>query len=270
MTTINPRIGTQRVIAERAVTNQIFAVKIYAPTAVRRAVGSAVDKNFTPITQAIYGGLKGGVFPEEPLKRANLEIARRAQRAIVTGWRARLPVKSPPYRRGSDPTKSRLSGKLGEALASEDMLQGTTARGISFLNTTRLATEARHWYRVNYGAFGYRVGAVRKPKAYPVTIDGHTMFALQDEAQPAPNSWLPRRFMFRDNMFIPVKGPANKEGGGHRAALFTDLGFKSVADNVGPVYREMLFDYFRHGGMAQRFEAKGVHLSVTTSGRISR
>lgn len=262
---VNP-IGVTggRLIVERATTDLAYSVRVYLPNALYRSVAKALDENVTPMTRALYQGMGGGVFPEKPMLDANKKIARRAQQAIVSGWRARLPLKSKPYRRGSDPNKDRLSGKLGEALESPDMISGTTARGISFLNTSLLATEARHWYRVNYGAYGYRVASIRKPKAYPVTIGGHSVFTLRDEMRPAPNSWLPRGGLnFSDDGVVsPRKGPADVEGGGHRAALFTDLGYKAIAENADPVYRQMMMSYFRQGGLAERYTAKSVSVTV--------
>lgn len=263
---INPRRGGgQRLIVTRAVEDQIYGTLIYVPNAMKRSVAVALGDSAKPISRAVYQGLESGVFPRGPMLKANQEIARRAQAAIVAGWRARLPLKSGPYRRGSNPQKDRLSGALGDTLADSAMIGDTTAAGISFVNINRLAHKARHWYRVNYGAYGYRVPSIRRPKAYPVTVDGHTIFALQDEHQPSTHSWLPKRFVWNERSFIPL-GPANKEGGGHRAALFTDLGFKSVADNVDPVYRQMLFNYFRKGGMKNRYETKGSTIFTTTQG----
>jgi hypothetical protein len=262
---VNPVSGSGgQLIVERALADLTYAIKVYLPNAIVRGVTEALDENVTPMTNALYRGMGGGVFPEKPMLEANKKIARRAQEAIVGGWRARLPLKSKPYRRGADPNKNRLSGKLGEALESPDMISGTTARGISFLNTSLLATEARHWYRVNYGAYGYRVGSIRRPKAYPVMIGGHSVFALKDEMRPAPNSWLPRGGLnFSDDGVVsPRKGPADVEGGGHRAALFTDLGYRAIAENADPVYRQMLMSYFRKGGLAERYNAKGVNITV--------
>jgi hypothetical protein len=268
---VNPRGGGGgRLIVTKAVEDQIYGTLIYVPNAMKRSVSLALGDAAKPISRALYSGMENGVFPRGPMLRANQEIARRAQQAILSGWRARLPVKSGPYRRGSNPSKDRLSGALGEALAHTEMTSNTTAAGISFLNINRLAHDARHWYRVNYGAYGYRVPAIRRPKAYPVTVDGHSIFALQDEHQPATHSWLPSRFIWAEGgEFLPL-APANKEGGGHRAALFTDLGFKSVANNVDPVYREMLFAYFRKGGMKQRYETKGSTVFTTTKGNTRK
>jgi hypothetical protein len=262
---VNPRYNTD-LIAQRASQAAGYSILVYLPNAIGKAVSEGVAEGLWQTTRyanrVIAEGLKAGVFTKTDLRTANLQIAEKAQDAVVQGWRARLPLKSGPYRRGSDPDKDRLSGHLGRALASSQMISGTTDRGITFLNTTYLAENARHWYRVNYGAFGHNVPAIRRPKAYPVTMNGHTLFSIRDENEPAANSWLPRAFSFQDNIFVPHIGPADKEGGGHRAALFTDLGFQSIADNVGPTYTKMLYRKFQSGGMIARFEKRQVNVQA--------
>lgn len=252
----------RRLIVERELKNIGYSVAVRIPNAFGHAISEGIDGTVSHITNVLGKGLAAGVFTDKDLRTANLEIAHKAQNAIIEGWRARLPLKSGPYRRGSNPQKDRLSGKLGQTLASSAMVQGTTARSISFLNSSALAENARHWYRVNYGAFGPNVAAIRRPKAYPVTIEGHTIFTLQDPNEPAPNSWLPVRFTFQDKEFFPVQGPADKEGGGHRAALFTDLGYKALSQAVEPAYRKMVFTKFRGGGMLERFEQKNLNIQA--------
>jgi hypothetical protein len=254
-------------ITERALKEFGDSVVAYMPVAVGKSAGQAVEVAGHHISQVAAKGIQGNVFTRTELKAAHVAIAERAQNAIVQGWRARLPLKSGPYRKGSNPQKDRLSGRLGEALASEAMISGTTDRGISFLNTEVLRDKARHWYRVNYGAFGDKVPAIRQPKSYPVDLGGHTIGTVQDPNEPASQSYLPIRFTYSQaNEFVPLRGPARppdgKRGGGHRAALFTDLGWKAMADGVEPAYRKMLFTKFSRGGMADRFNKKEVDVKV--------
>lgn len=204
------------------------------------------------IARALGEELQRKGIPDTQRKAANTEIAAAAQQRIVAGWKSRLPANAPPYRRGPNPQKDRLAGLLGPTLASSDMLHGTTARTISFLNVAVLNRETRHWYRVNYGATGPKV-VPERPKSYPLTIDGHSLLVLQDQSPPAMGSWLPRAFQAEiPTNFQPKLGPADVPGGGHRAALFTDLGVLTVATKFGPVYKSMFLTY------AQRtFEARG-------------
>lgn len=162
------------------------------------AAGKQIEELFS---RQLYQALNLGLIPPSRLKAANRQIAELSQQAIVDGWRQRLPVRSPPYRRGPDPNKDRLSQLLGPALAREDMLRATTARTISFLNVSTLNREARHWYRVNYGAEGPKVSPPR-PRPVPVTVNGNTLFTLQDPNLPMPNSWLPRAFISENDMFF--------------------------------------------------------------------
>lgn len=266
-----PRLASgQRMIVEREIGNQVWGVTIYATSGVARAVAAFGDQADV-ITRTLYEALGGrNRLPDAIMLQANKAIAKQAQNAIVEGWRARLPAKSSPYRRGSDPNKDRLSGKLGETLASAQMTRGTTARGISFLNVGVLNEEARHWYRVNYGAWGPRA-ILRRPKSYPVTVAGHTLFVLRDEAQPASNSWLPKRFIWTEaGYFEPRMGPATVHGGGHRAAVFTDLGFQSLAENVGPVYDRTFRHWIKQRGSIERLRSRGATVHVTSEGRITK
>jgi hypothetical protein len=253
------------VIRNRYVDGEVVAITAYTVLAVSKAVGKALGGNAHAITNMVYESVNKGV-PDRLMLRANTVLAESAQRAVVSGWRSRLPLRSAPYRKGPDPDHDRLSGKLGEALADESMLRYTTPRGISFLNVQVLNSQARHWYRVNYGAFGPRANPNR-PKAYPITVDGHTVMMLQDEHQPSANSWLPRRFMFEGrDYFTPLRGPADVHGGGHRSALFTDLGFQSIAKNVNRVYGSTFRTYVSELELKQQKQLKPAKVVATDRG----
>ena len=233
----------QRIVQQiqRGALPEILAINMHnSVVAGLKDAGSDVER----LARKMARKLEQQQIPSSRLKEANLKLASIGQNAIVSGWRSRLPVGAPPYRRGPT-TSDRLSGLLGPALASPEMLRGTTARTISFLNVGYLNREARHWYRVNYGAFGPKATPSR-PTAYPVTVDGQTVTVLQDESPPAIQSWLPRSYTSEGEVyFAPLKGPADRAGGGHRSALFTDLGLQAVARNFDPVYDNMLRSYMR-------------------------
>lgn len=255
----------RNIVSERIVANEVHGISVYLPHAMAKAVGGATVNGASPLTQAVYAAVGKGI-PDRLMLRANKALAQDAQRAIVAGWRSRLPLKSWGYRAGSDPNHDRLSGKLGDALASDAMTKGTSPRGISFLNVGVLNSEARHWYRVNYGAQGPVVGAVRRAKSYPVMVEGHTIQILRDEHQPAPMSFLPRRFVFEGaTYFAPRRGPADVRGGGHRPALFTELGFREVAQNADRVYRAT-FRTFVNEQEVKRLNGKPYKVITTSKG----
>lgn len=219
------------------------------------------------LTRKFFKALNLNLIPATRLETANLHLARTAQNAVTQGWKATLPAKSPDYRRGPDPKKNRLSQLLGPALASSSMLAGTTNRTISFINIQTLNTEARHWYRVNYGAYGPKVN-LKRPKAFPVKVGGKTLFELHDPHRPAPNSWLPRGYIAEGrHYFEPKKGPADVHGGGSRSAVFTDLGFASLATNFGPTYRAMFISYIDEAGVKAKLRKAGLRVRVTITDR---
>jgi hypothetical protein len=280
------RASNRRIVSlERELAQGIRGIAIYATYAAADAAGRALKSNSDEFTRGVYRAIRKNAIGKARMTAANKELAVGAQRAIRNGWRRRLPVKAPPYRKGSDPDKDRLSGALGKALGKDSMTEATTDRAISFLNTGVLWNEARHWHRVNYGAFGPKVGSPDKPKSYPVTVNGHTLFALEDPGRPDPNSWLPRglndkpaiRYESDYSYFAPEgrRGQsdikADLPGGGHRSALFTELGFKHVAKNLDPVYRGMLAGWVREVGadaVRRQLHAKGVRIksSVLSGG----
>lgn len=235
-----------------------------AVTAGVLAAGKQIKNDFA---RKLFKAIDLNLIPATRLRHANRTLAEGAQAAIVGGWHEALPAKAPIYRRGPDPNKNRLSQLLGPALASESMLRGTTDRTISFINASYLNTEARHWYRVNYGAYGPKVSP-RRPEAFPVTVQGHTLFHLEDKHRPAPNSWLPRAFVSEGTeYFEPKKGPADVHGGGTRSAVFTDLGFRHIAEHFYPTYGVMFNDYINERGVKTRLRAAGVRVISRTGQR---
>lgn len=269
---LSPRLpnGT-KMISQRQIMGEQAKTAAYLHSALIAGV-DALGDHANEFTQALYKGLGAGVMPRRYLKDANRQLAIGAQQAIEQGWRSRLPVGAPGYRKGSDPDHDRLSGRLGDALsAQEAMIKGTTDRAISFINNTVLNRQARHWYRVNYGAWGPKA-ILRRPQPFPVNVDGHTLFVLRDEAQPARNSWLPRAYAREGTSWfgpIPaydkdgrrITNKADVHGGGHRAAVFTDLGYQSVAKNLDPTYDNMLRRYLREQG-DEGFRSAGINVVV--------
>lgn len=276
--------SSRRIVSyERELANGVKGVAVYATFAAAEAVGKSLKSNEDEFTRALYRAIRKNAIGKARMTAANKELAVGAQRAIRNGWRARLPVRAKPYRKGTDPDKDRLSGALGKALRDDSMTDATTDRAISFLNTGVLWNEARHWHRVNYGAFGPKVADPDRPRAYPVTVQGHTLFELHDPGRPDPVSWLPRgRHNFpgitfeEDYSFFAPGGrfakrdmKADLPGGGHRAALFTEIGFRHIARNLDPVYQNMLNRWvFEEGAEAVRrqLHAKGVRVKSSVLG----
>lgn len=206
-----------------------------------REVGKALPRDIRALGKALDLSL----IPRSKLKAANVQIAKEAQAAMVKGWRSRLPRRSSSYR-----PQARLVKRLGRALASESMVTQTTDRTISFINQATLNSEAKHWYRVNYGAQGPNLAEGRQARSFTASVNGQALFTLRDDTPPAAQSFLPQGFHWRGGafptgIFFPDKhsAPANVRGQGVRAARFTDLGVEAVAQRLGPVYFSTLQSY---------------------------
>ena len=276
-------IPRRTISLERELANGVKGVAVYATTAAADAVAKALKTNEDEFTRGLYRAIRKNGISKQRMFAANKTLAEGAQQAVLSGWEARLPVHAPGYRRGSDPDHDRLSGALGEALADEAMTRATTDRAISFLNTGVLWERAVHWHRVNYGAFGPKAHP-DKPLEYPVTVAGHTLFVLKDPGRPDPNSWLPRgkndkpsiSYESDYSFFKPVGSPgvekvkADLPGGGVRSSLFTDLGFQHIAENLDPVYHEMLQGWVRTEGaeaVRRELRLKGVRIKASVLNR---
>lgn len=256
---LSPRLpnGT-KMVSQRQIMGENEKIAVYMTSALVAGV-AVLGESAHEFTRAIYSSIGSGEVRRRYIKEANLQLARGAQEEIQDHWRSRLPVGAPGYRAGSDPDHDRLHGYLGRALSDQEaMIRGTTDRAISFINVSHLNNEARHWYRVNYGAWGPKA-ILRRPKPFPVTVGGHSLFVLRDEAQPARNSWLPRAYTTEGaNWFAPryahdkngrrIANKADVHGGGHRAAVFTDLGFEYVAQNLDPTYDNMFRRFVKEQG----------------------
>lgn len=250
----------------RQVTN---ALTVGVQNAFRRSMRE-VGEEMPRVMRDLGRALDLRAIPPRTLEDTNMTIARNAQQAMVAGYKSRLPRRSAPYRSGE-----RLTGALGAALADPSMLRATTASTISFLNGTTLGNQAEHWYRVNYGAMGPNLSQGRSAEDFPVTINGTRIAVLRDQARPAPQSWLPRRFVLLNagvvgqEMFIPLRGPADVRGRGVRAAYFTDIGLDVVAEQFGPLYYQMFVKYLHSAAGQARLQKYNITVDANI-GRVGR
>lgn len=235
-------------------------------------------QDLPPIMQALSKSLDLNKLPASLLEDSNLTLARHAQEAIKDGWRSRLPRASVRYRaQGETKGVGRLTGLLGPALASDLMLEGTSSRVISFVNTSELSRVAAHWARVNYGAVGGNLSSDRsqEARAYTVSVNGHDIGTLRDPGKPRTTSPMPR-FMWFDaegarvaagaptstDRFGPVSPTAYMQADGAAAAHFIDLGLESVAREFGPTYLTMFKAFIQEEGNRARLSRSGIDVPV--------
>jgi hypothetical protein len=203
-------------------------------------------------------------MPRTRLQRVNEEIADKAQAAVVRGWRQRLPMNHPATTR-----KTRLHGHLGRALADPGNTSATTDRFISFINTDLMKSEARHWYRINYGAVGENLGkSKQQPRRFVMQLNGQAFASFRDELPPDPISFIPTRRYWKAGAMYPMKDPRTGKveievnENGARAARFLDLGHAVVAREAPKAHDKLWREYVdEKGGLArQRLSKVGIQV----------
>lgn len=218
---------------------------------------SRIGRELPTIVENLGQALATRSLPRGKMRGINEGIARSAQKAMVAGYRSRLPIG------GSLGGPNRLSGTLGPALGSEGMISGTSDRVISFLNTDLLNQKAKHWYRINYGASGPNLAKAGGSTAstFQVNLNGRPFIVLRDDAPPAVLSWLPKVFEWGPaNEMIVWSGPARPLGKGSRAAHFTDLGLEVVAEQFGPAYDLFFREFVQDAKNRARLAKKNINV----------
>jgi hypothetical protein len=204
-------------------------------------------------------------LPKSKMRDTNYEIAFAAQRAVVSGWRARLPAATP------DGSRKRLSGRLGPALADEANLQNTTDRVISFVDRDVLHREARHWYRVNYGARGPNLArSHHQAETFQIVLNGEVFGSFRDNSPPDSVSFIPTRVYWRGDAMWPKSREVEINQNGARAARFLDLGHFVVAQRAPRAYDEMWRTYLRQGGARVRERLGKKEIVVKGNVRLQR
>lgn len=235
------RLAQAREVA--AVRNMTGRLIVAAPNAIARGAARAFD-DLDPLVKTLSQALATRGLPTGQMKAANQRIAKNAQKAMVGGYYATLPLRSPGYRPHQRHTKA-----LERALADEAMTANTTDRVISFVNQRFLDGKAEHWYRINYGVAGHLTqGPGREARTFVVLVNKQNIATLRD---PNPKRqggiYLPHRFRWDGVMFTPLTKVKPRSSiskvTGSRAAHFVDLGLETVAEEAGPVYEKILREH---------------------------
>lgn len=218
-------------------------------------------RDLPPIVTTLSQALDLRRMPRERLFRTNVDIAEQAHRSVVRGWRTRLPAHTGPSGR------KRLSGHLERAIADPGNTGATTDRVISFVDTELMDREAKHWYRINYGAAGSRYPESRPQARFTMQLNNSTLASFMDESPPDPKSWIPRlqRGPDGERRWVAVPSPY-----GARAARFLDLGHATVARKAPQAYENLWRNYLNEGGQTVRSRLKKVDINVTGDLRLQR
>jgi hypothetical protein len=234
------------------------AIVVGSATLVGGAIKEAAQE-LPNIVQTMGKALDLRMVPRSKMKEANEKIAADAQKAVVQGWRRRLPYAHPATSR-----KKRLSGTLGPALADPANLSATTDRVISFANTEVLGREAKHWYRVNYGAAGSNLARGRQPKRFVMLLNGETFGSFRDELPADPISYIPKFIAWHGDAMYPKSKKVKINENGARAARFLELGHSVVARQAPAAYDKLWRDYLTEKGeqARQRLKKKDIHVNA--------
>lgn len=247
---------TPRNFRKRVVKQAKGAIVVSSATLVSGAVHGAAQE-LPNVVKTLGQALDLRLMSRAKMKAANEQIAEDAQKAVVQGWRRRLPYAHPATSR-----KNRLSGALGPALADPANLAATTDRVISFANEHVLSREAKHWYRVNYGAAGRNLARGRQAKRFVMLLNGETFGSFRDELPPDPISYIPAVIAWHGDAMYPKSKEVKVNENGARAARFLDLGHSVVARKAPAAYDKLWRNYINEKGnqAAQRLKKKEIHL----------
>lgn len=164
------RANQQRMIADYARQGIKFSAALAIQDLMTEAIAQAT------ITQLTAAKTLGPIVNQEInasrgiLRERNLKVAERAQNAVVQKYVGRRGSGGPAgYRKNApEPYRRDAGGKLLKALSSPKFMT-VTADGVLFGQEQWLTSQARQWYRLNYGA---NPNPGRRPSVYNMKFMG--------------------------------------------------------------------------------------------------
>jgi len=120
---------------------------------------------------------------KQGLARIHEVVASKALAAVQQAYDSRFPGDN-RYRAG----QNRESGKLGPALRNPNLVRAQKD-GILFMNRQVLDSQAKHWYRLNFGA--QPAGRQRRPGQFPISFDGQSLGSIGLDDRPSGRFSLP-------------------------------------------------------------------------------
>lgn len=204
------RANQQRMIADYARQGISFSAALAIQDLAAEAIAQAaitqlqVPKTLGPIVSQEITASRGA------LRERNMRVAERAQNAVVEKYISRRGSGGPAgYRKNApEPWKRDAGGKLLKALQSPKFMV-VTADGILLGQKQWLTSQARQWYRLNYGT-APRPG--RRPSAYNVRFMGGSSVLSLAANQPDEGFYIPAGGWSKTGEFTPY-GFAMRGGG---------------------------------------------------------
>lgn len=237
--------------------------------AVRGGVRGAT--NSVVAAAVAFNNLKGN---EAEMLDMHRQVANSMRRAMLTSFGQTVTANKTFGGRFYRVGQNRYSGGTLKRALQDPGMAVATARGISYVNQTKLNAEARHWQRLNFGALGTEVHN-RPARQFRFLFDDVTVFTLRFRAGPRPAFFLPV------GMFITPEGtrvgrssartgldmfqPTKKQVAvfptrGIEARNFLDAGLAPLAVELPAMYLQKFHAWFRQGNKAGLEYAKQVRV----------
>lgn len=160
-----------------------------------KACGTAVDGQLRTMAHAFDSRNDSAEF-----RQIHQRVGDLAQQSVLRSYDQLVTARERPaskthYRAG----QNRLPLTLRKALGRKDFFEATP-QGIRWGNVTMLDTQARHWYRINFGA---RPAGTGSHARFQVRFNNLVLASLGYDEPPSPPFFLPPGFWL---------GPEGREG----------------------------------------------------------
>lgn len=212
-------------------------------------VGQALETAFKALEEAL-----GNASAARPYMRAaNAALADDIQAAILDAYDENVAAKKhfPSYRVGETNSKgepSRYSGGALRRALSKPSMVNSSANRVQFIDVGLLDREAKHWYRLNYGA-GSAPG--RAQPVYDWQLGGQSLGQLTLRDPPSGPFSIPHGIWSTGEGGLPPgfypRGPSNIPTKGIGARRFLDAGFEKFSERFPIVYGDLLQQFVDDG-----------------------
>ncbi len=256
--------------------------------------GASTDIHFASAA-AVRGGTRGSmnlvrvlsealekrIGDPSDLQKIHSNVAAGMRQSVKSSFEQSVKSYTGTYRVG----QNRISGgALKRAITSDSLAVGTPT-GIDFIDQGRLDTEAAHWRRLNYGAFGTRVKD-RQVTKRPFKFDNVILYTIGLTDSPRPAFGMPPgRFTTTEGKRIsyePSRRGLDKFSpggggrrpipvtGGIRARNFLDAGIVRLTTDLPPAYTRLVKSWLNDAGKSGSLKNTSVRIRAGVHDRQGR
>lgn len=237
---------------------------------------------------ALAAAFAKSVGNPDDLARAHQNVGERMQDAVLNAYDAR-DLNGEQER----DSPKRFKGKLRPALADPRQINAT-GKGIQFVNRSIMASRARHFARLNWGAAGSGFSGGSSPRT-PLTLFGDTIASISFNEETRPAFSLPAGLFLgpngrytlpsgsrRDGMFVTLgelpqgvlagravsarkRGVFNKPTRGIRAQYFLEEGIDQMVEAIPQEYNVLMQKWLNEGKKGGRAYLSGLKVRGGTA-----